>query len=734
MLITSIYTLTIFTSAFLLFLIQPMISKLLLPHLGGSPAVWNTAMLFFQILLLLGYAYAHVACKYLGARKQALLHIGLVVVALGWLPIAARTDIAVVSAINPVEWMMMSLLLSVGVPFFVLAANSPLLQYWLSRTNHKDAQNPYFLYSASNIGSMLALFAYPFALEPLLTLPQQSLFWSAGFVLFGLLMVSCVIYLRSHEAPQPETSTSTSDIEKPTFKRKCHWVLLAFCPSSLLLGVTTYITTDLASIPLFWVIPLALYLLTFILAFARTPLMVDRCLSAQVILVPVTAIAILFEVNAILPILLLHLMTFFVLAMGCHGTLARLKPDARHLTEFFLWVSFGGMLGGIFNALLAPVLFSEAFEYPLVFILSLLLRPQLQDDSSRERKLDYAVPFMLMITVIALMYCINPDDTASTETSILIQNNLMPVLLFIPAAFVAIMSYKRPQRFSLFILALFVAVPIGKITGSTTDSKSSLVMVERNFFGVNRLFESGVSNAMVLLHGTTLHGMQPLDPSKKMELTTYYHVMPDVYNHLSPSLYNHPVAVLGLGAGTLACIGHAGQAFDFFEIDPAIADIARNPKFFTYLSDCPPKSNVILGDGRLEMAKVDNDRYGFIVVDTFSSDSIPVHILTREALAVYISKLAKGGMMAFNISNRHLNLAPLMAALAKDAGLVAYIKEDRNSEESELISSSMWVVLARETADLGGLEKDDTNWVPLDDTKAFAIWTDNYSNIFQTLF
>ncbi len=693
MLITSIYTLTIFTSAFLLFLIQPMISKLLLPHLGGSPAVWNTAMLFFQIMLLLGYAYAHLGSRYLGPKRQSILHMVMLCLAAIWLPITAKTNLGFVSAVQPIQWVMLSLFLSVGGPFFVLSANAPLLQSWLAHTDHPDAKNPYFLYSASNIGSLIALFGYPLLMEPLFTLSQQTYLWSSWFVLFGALILGCIVYLRKHYVPLPAVTEEQGT--KPRLTQKLHWIFLSFCPSSLLLGVTTYITTDLASIPLFWVIPLAIYLLTFIFAFARKPILVDRMLSAQVILVPLTAIAMLFDLNSVTAILLLHLMTFFAFVMGCHGTLARLKPDPRYLTEYFLWISFGGMLGGLFNALIAPQIFDEPFEYPLIFIMTLLLRPQLIADVKRERILDYVVP----------------------------------------VAFVALKSHKRPLRYALFVLALFVAVPIGKNIGtSAKDEGGTLLFAERNFFGVNRLFKFPPTNSMVLLHGTTLHGIQSMDPDHKLDLTSYYSVIKPVYDHVGKELQHLPVAVLGLGAGTLACIGHEEQKFDFFEIDPAIALIASNPSYFTFLTNCPPTSTIRLGDGRLEIAKMDAKHYGFIVVDTFSSDSIPVHILTKEAIAIYLRKLADGGMIAFNISNRHLDLAPLMSAMIKDAGFVALIKADKVTDDKSLISSSIWVVAAKKIDDFHGLEKDDPHWQLMEDAPRVAIWTDNYSNIFQTLF
>ncbi len=721
---TKIYTLTIFTSAFLLFLIQPMISKLLLPYLGGTPALWNTSMMFFQMLLLLGYAYAHFSVKWLGAKRQACVHFVLLLCAIAWLPVVAKTQLGFESVQYPICWVMVSLFLSVGAPFFVLSANAPLLQYWLSETDHKDAQNPYFLYSASNIGSLLALGGYPFVIEPLLTLVQQTQLWSVVFLVFIVCISGCIWCLRGRYVPQ--AAAVVSEVA-PTAKQKMGWVALAFFPSSLLLGVTTYITLDIASIPLFWVVPLALYLITFILAFARVPMGVDFALKAQVVLVPITALALASRINHATLILLLHLLTFFVLTLGCHGTLARQKPHPKYLTEYFLWVSFGGMLGGVFNALVAPQIFTSLVEYPLVLGLALLARPAPGASSARDKRLDVVVPGI--IVALALAFVVASHMGAGAVLLPLLQHEAvlqaLAVVLCVGFTLFAVSLAKRPVRFAFSFLALVLLAPL--VNGETT-----LVYAERNFFGVNRVYVRPSDNAMLLMHGTTVHGIQALDPDLRMNLTSYYSVLADVFGHLSDARRDDPVAVLGLGAGTIACLGHAGQAFDFYEIDPAVAAIAGNADYFTYLKDCPPASHVQLGDGRLEIAKMADARYGVMVVDAFSSDSIPVHLLTREALAIYESKLGAGGLLAFNISNRHLNLEPLMLVMAKDANLVAMIKKDAHPK-GVLTTSSVWVVMAKDAKDFNGLGAD-SGWAPLEGDAHVAVWTDNYSNILQTLF
>jgi spermidine synthase len=751
---TSIYTLTIFTSAFLLFLIQPMISKLLLPYLGGSPAVWNTSMMFFQTLLLLGYAYAHLSAKLLGARKQFWLHLAMIGASLAWLPVSAVTDLGFLSVENPVKWVLVSLFLSVGFPFLVLAANAPLLQFWLSRTNHKDAANPYFLYSASNVGSLLALLGYPFVIEPLLELQQQTMVWSGIFALFVLFLLLCGRSMMKNLTPAPATpDISARSSPAPTWRIRFYWIALAFCPSSLLLGVTTYITTDIASAPLFWIIPLSLYLLTFIMAFARKPMLVDSAIMAQAVLVPFVIMALAFEVNFISQMLILHLFAFFYIALGCHGLLARNKPDVNHLTEFFLLVSVGGMLGGVFNSLVAPLIFTTPIEYPLVLILSLLLRPPegLFSKAKRERFLDYMIPVDFAIFLWVMFYAYKTLASDHPEILDAINNwmtislsggdasigfsllSILAVLLFIIFFIMAVMTSKRPVRFALTMAAMLVVVPL---TGSSPNSRlmHNVIYAERNFFGVNRVLYSNELKAMMIMHGTTLHGIQSVEAAHRLEPVSYYGVLREPFEHLDPRIKDSPFAVLGLGAGSLACFATPGQKVDFYEIDPAVADIAYNTKFFTYLSDCAPDTTrVIMGDGRLSLAKAPEAAYGAVVIDVFSSDAIPMHLLTREALQVYKSRLKPHGMLMFNISNRHMDLAPIMAALAKDSGLKALIKTTM-VPEGKLTKPSIWVVMAYEAEDFNALRAVNPDWKPLKADSDYSVWTDNYSNIIQTLF
>jgi hypothetical protein len=745
---TSIYTLTIFTSAFLLFLVQPMITKLLLPFLGGSPAVWNTAMMFFQIVLLLGYSYAHLGGKWLNSRMQTRLHLFVLLLSIIFVPLAIHTELGFGSVERPIFWVLFALTLSIGFPFFVLSSTSSLLQSWLSRTTHKDAQNPYFLYSASNIGSLLALAAYPLLLEPMFKLSQQLMIWSMLYFAFLALMAACALLLRHYLRPDLQDGARTpAELAAPVpLRRRAYWVLLAFIPSSLLLGVTSYITTDIASLPLLWILPLAIYLLTFILAFARKPKMIDRALNAQVGLVPLTALAIAFEFNYLTPVLILHLFTFFAVAMGCHGMLSRDRPEAAQLTAFFFCLSLGGMLGGIFNALLAPVMFTNPVEYPLILALAMFMRPSSLPESFASRRNDIVVG-ALFFAALALMFTLCEQlfgphhdlvESFNAWTKAHIHGfslTLRPLLSCI--FFVAVMCYlyrvhTRTLRFALSISALLVSVPL---LNAAPDSSAlaGVIFAERNFFGVNRVIDAKHSEAYVLMHGTTLHGMQSKKPEFKMHPTTYYGPLKEVFDALNETVESLPIATIGMGAGTLACFGKKDQEMDFFEIDPAVVRIAENPDYFTYYSDCPPKTNVALGDGRLELSKAPDGKYGIVIIDAFSSDAVPMHLITREALQIYLSKLAPGGILAFNISNRHLDLAPVMASLAKDAHLVAFLRRNMKPE-GVLAQPSIWVVMTR---DIGDFQEDSwptEGWHVLEASPGMRVWTDNYSNILQTLF
>jgi hypothetical protein len=746
----ALYTLTIFTSAFLLFLIQPMISKLLLPQLGGSPAVWNTSMLFFQTFLLLGYLYTHLSGKFLGAKKQTILHISLLLISIAWLPITLYTDVSFSSSNYPISWVIVSLFFSVGLPFFLLAANAPLLQFWLANTSHKDAHNPYFLYSASNVGSLLALLSYPVLIERALTLPTQTHVWSMLFCLFIALIAACAFYRTKHPITASQAAVNISKAEPaPTLRRKLYWMLLAAGPSSLMLGLTTYITTDISPIPLFWVIPLALYLVTFIAAFSKYSQIVDYALKAQNIFVPLTLLGMVMDVHFPYGLMILHVITFFITAMVCHGTLARKKPDAKHLTEFYVWMSLGGMLGGVFNAIIAPNIFTNTIEYSIAFFLCLLLRPSVDYVHTRKEYIkDVLIPLAFGAALVGVSYATGhlfsgyrellatsyqKTHTLST-TDVLVMSNSR--FIYITVLFLLIMTvidryYKRPLRFTLLVASLFCAIYYTS-HGTLFPRDVSVIYADRSFFGILRAYAYEEPPQHLLKHGTTTHGVQSLEAKYRLRPLSYYHPLPVVKNSLDPALKDYPYAVLGLGTGTSACVGHKNQVVDIYEIDPAVIKIANNPELFTYLRDCPTKHNIILGDGRLSMAAAPDHRYGLIVIDAFTSDAIPIHLLTKEAVAIYRQKVAEHGIIALHISNRYFDLRPVAAALAEDAGLQAILLNDWPRNDEPLVYASSWVLLTNDPKFLARANVTQ-KWRELKNDHTTALWTDNYSNILQVL-
>ncbi len=720
-----VYTLTIFVSASLLFLIQPMFAKMVLPLLGGAPAVWNTAMLFYQAVLLLGYGYAYLADKWLTPRWQVAVHFAVLALPLFALPIAVPLGWTPPTASNPLPWLLALLAVGVGLPFFAVSTNGPILQRWFGRTGHRSAADPYFLYAASNLGSMLALLSYPVLLEPLMRLRSQSMIWTAGYLLLAALIVACGCFVWRAPArtmSDPEMETDAPAAPQIGIGRRVRWVLLSLAPSSLMLGVTNYMSTDIASIPLLWIVPLALYLLTFILLFAPQP-PVPHWLMVQalpILLLPLLVLIVAGVHRPVALLLPLHLVTFFVAAMVCHGELARDRPGPGHLTEFYLWMSFGGVLGGVFNALVAPLLFTSVVEYPLALVLACLLGPLPGVSPGwfrlSARTLDVLGPALLALVTLA----------AAAGIVRLAPGPLGTVLVFCVAAIVCFGFRHRSLRFGLGVGAILL---VGLLY---TGDQSRLLWSERSFFGIHRIFQTPTGNAHLLIHGTTLHGMQSLDPKHALEPLSYYSRSGPagrVFAALNPAV-SREIGVVGMGTGSLACYGKAGQRWTFYEIDPTVERIARDDRFFTFLRDSPPTIEVVLGDARLSLVNAAPQRFGLLILDAYSSDSIPLHLISREALHLYQSKLSDHGVLLFHISNRHLDLEPVIAALAQDAGLIARILDDTSRSNADATiekTASRWVVMARRREDLGVLAESPHTREPR--TNDAPVWTDDFSSL-----
>jgi hypothetical protein len=734
--IVGVFASTLFISASLLFAIQPMFAKLLLPLLGGTPAVWATCMVFFQAALLAGYLYVHVATRYLEIRWQVLLHIVLLAASVAFLPVALPNGWSPPPAENPIPEITAVLLVAIGAPFALLSATAPMLQKWFSQMSHRDAADPYFLYVPSNVGSLVALASYPFLIEPNLGLVEQRTAWSVGYILFAGLLLACTLTLWLNRRTRdieltdvdrptaPVTAMPSPGMSDVTWLLRLRWILLAFAPSSLLLGVTTYLTTDIAAVPLFWVVPLGLYLLTFILVFARRQLLPHGMMTSIMpfAILPVVQLILWGLVGTAWLNFTLHLGAFFVAAMVCHGELVRLRPHTESLTEFYLCMSVGGVLGGIFNAVIAPLAFDLLIEYSIALALVCYLKPgKERDHGLQARILDVVLPVALGG---ALIWAIVPNSYAEEYAGW--------ITITILAAMLGLAWSERRVRFSLWIWALLVAAPL------YAQRVGSVIFLDRSFFGVSRVvdFDDGSRG---FYHGTTLHGTQSLDPRYRLEPTTYFTrsgPFGDIAGAFLDRRAGQEVVVMGLGVGTLACYGHSGDSWHFLEIDPMVADIAGNPQLFTYLSDCPPNSEIVLGDARLTIAGMPDGRFDLMIADAFSSDAVPVHLLTREAVELYLTKIKPGGAIAFHITNRYVDLEPVLADLAQNLGIVAYIRSDDDISADDRSRYdkryAVWVVAGRSERDMARL-REHPGWQPLSVQSNVRYWTDDFSNIVTVL-
>jgi spermidine synthase len=885
--LTPLFAATLFTSAALIFWVEPMVAKMLLPLLGGTPAVWNTCLLFFQTLLLAGYTYALFASRRLTFAQQAVAQLVLLVATAFVLPvtISAAAVRTVPREGDPSLWLLGCLLATVGLPFFTLSTLSPLLQNWFAASGHASARDPYFLYSASNAGSLVALAGYPLALEPLLPLLQQSRLWSLVFraVLVSLVAACALVIWRAQKRDAPARARAEDDdddgrdpprdararvgkdsgeigedrgeidglLDAPgdgrargdalasddaarqsagrpaaaarlTNARRLRWVLLAFAPSSLMLGVTTYLSTDIASMPLLWAVPLSLYLLTLIVVFARR-----RAVPRKIVEQLLPGVAIIFTLaylsGATQPawfLAALHLLFFTVAALMCHGRLADDRPEARHLSEFYLWMSVGGALGGLFNAIVAPLAFERVLEYPLAVVLACALLPDSRkrtraaahatdpagkidadttsktaetdaasktvaadstgrtdggttsntaaagpavkidgdtptsktdgdasetktDDGStgktvddgtpgnvaaapsgdaaaaptaRERWLDVAAPACVaLLTMLLGVFALR----LGWET-------MESLALVVGLPLVAVLQLRR--RALRFALALGGVMLGGHFYHSLL---TRTVHTERNFFGVLRVVREEEHELNWFYHGTTIHGRQSTALGRRCEPLSYYHregPLAQVFAAYNARPAAPSVAIVGLGTGATVAYARPGQRWTFYEINPAVLSLASAPDYFTYLSYCTGGATVetVLGDARLRLADAAPASFGLVVLDAFSSDAIPVHLMTQEALDLYLSKLAPGGVVVFHISNRSLDLHPVVADLARSRGLACLAFDDTTRGADK--EPSQWAALARRPEELQ-LLASDPRWRALPSDPARRVWTDDYSNI-----
>ena len=722
---------TIFVGSFLLFLVQPMIARMALPRLGGAPAVWNSAMLVYQALLLGGYAYAH-ALSRLNIRNQSFVHLILLASAALLLPIGL-SDQPVATGLTPALAVPLLLLLSIGPLFFAVSAQAPLIQRWYSAaTGGKD---PYPLYAASNFGSFAGLISYPLLVEPRMAIAGQSGLWTVGYVLLVVLTLGCAWVL-------PKAGVDTADAgysaeQAPTLRQRLWWVVLAFVPSGLMLSTTTYLTTDIVAMPLLWVIPLGLYLLSFTLAFAEgRGVVISICRLSPVVILTVGGISLQNAPGQPVLTMVSILMLLFTVAVTLHAEMYRTRPSPRFLTGFYLCMSIGGALGGIFSGLLAPLAFDWTYEHPILILLAGALVPQLfllpgaeaLWSGSRSRRLLLTAVYTVIVAGIAYAAIERPWPW-------LYENGAM-----IGAAAIGVVSLFCIGYRPAFLIGLVAMVLVFGGWDSLQRSFEPGARM-RSYFGIYTIRDEG--DTRILAHGTTQHGLQITTKGRERELTTYY----SPFSGVGQALFKVPavfgpyarIGAVGLGTGTLACYTRPGQTWRFYEIDPMMIEVARSGGKFSYLARCNPKVPIVLGDARLSLAKEPAGSLDFLALDAFSSDAIPMHMLTREAFAIFGRVLSPKGMLLVHISNRFLDLEPVVSVAAREGGWYAARYDDRvpiNSDAYDYISSSNWILMTRDAEVLRQVTTDpppDGKWRPLRADPGFAGWSDDYGSILPLL-
>ncbi len=684
-------------------------------------------MVFYQSILFLGYLYAHYLSTRLNQHRQIQIHAAVILISFLALPLALPDNTVPPTESNPTFWLLWTLFLAIGLPFFVVSTTAPLIQKWFANVGHHTSHDPYYLYAASNTGSLIALLSYPFLLEPNIGLANQKAYWGSGYLLLCLLIAGCAFILWKTQQKADIPQESITVVNHLPLSTKLHWLALAFVPSSLLLGLTNFISTDIASVPLLWIIPLTLYLLSFVIVFSKWndkihPLMVTL---QAVFLLPFIAYA--FINPADLPYwayLILHLLAFFFAVMVCHGELAKNRPHTQHLTTFYLIMSFAGMLGGMFNTFVAPFVFNGIYEYPIMIVAALLLRPGLKISINTGLLLQIALPAALVITGLILYASI--DNLLRYFDAIVIGLIALTCLTYV--------FRKRPVAFALLTGAIiFLALGLHGLSSHT-------LYQERTFFGVLAVREAVLTDEQnqpekyhELFHGTTKHGAQRLANNLSQIPLTYYSrpgPMGQLFKEYDNRDQNWNIGVVGLGAGALACYAKDQQNWTLYEIDPLVVDIASNPAYFTYLSQCSHNATMRVGDARLSLEKEPDQKFDLLVMDAFSSDSVPTHLLTKEALELYFKKLKPNGILAFHITNRHLSLKKVLSIHAEHMHFAALIEEFKPQQEIPLVVATDWVVMAKHAETLEPLRLSSLgNWQKLPLYFDMKPWTDDFTNI-----
>lgn len=693
----------------LLFVVQPMVGDMVLPHLGGSSTVWTTCMLFFQVMLLVGYVYAHVVAQKFPFRQQVWIHGFFIVLAVFFLPIGVPEWLLRTSE-APVLYLLLALTIGIGLPMFVVSSSAPLFQHWFGGLSHPHADDPYYLYAASNAGSILALLSYPFLIDRLFGIRTQSAGWTLLFLVLAMFVTACgwYVYTDSDYVDVDDVDEAENNLSA---MRIFLWIVITFIPSSLMLGLTHYITTDLASVPLLWVLPLAAYLMSFILVFARLrhPLWLYRIVIPPTILI---VFAITFEsLLSHVRLIGLHLICFFMIAIYFHGELAKDRPATNLLTQFYIYVALGGALGGVFNALIAPILFDSILEYYLLLAVSIALGGWI---FSVRKRFNWMYGLLIVTAGGYFFY----------ETTYVFVDDLDLVYLVMLVTFSLLFLYLiklKPVLINILLAVLFM-------TGYSLEHRSqNLLTQERSFYGNYKVLE--ISDwGRTFMHGTTDHGSQKFKDGKPInEPIGYYHPSGPM-GDIVMSFDLNRVGIAGLGIGGLASYAQDNHQFDFFEIDPVVESIAR--KHFGYLQSCGENCNVSIGDARKLIESQSTDTFDLIIMDAYTSDAIPTHLLTAESVELYLSRVKENGAVIFHVSNRHLDLEGVVGAIVNELGVEAVTKEYYPSVDNPDANSSTFVAVANDSQTLEPLERLPS-WRPT--LIGSVLWTDSYTNIVAVL-
>ena len=727
---------TILIGSFLLFLVQPMVARMALPRLGGAPSVWNSAMLVYQALLLFGYAYAHRLSRET-PRRQAAIHTAVLLVAALWLPLGLASFTPPANG-SPIFWVPWLLIASIGPLFFAVAAQAPLMQRWYALTGNQG--NPYALYAASNVGSFAGLISYPLLVEPFMPMLSQNWLWTGIYIVLVVAVALCARLLWQSRNDTAVEATSELRASSISMKRRLYWIALAAVPSGLMLSTTSHLTTDLMAMPLLWVIPLGLYLLSFSVAFAdnqRPAYWIGKV--APVILLATGAVVFMIWGKAAINGLAASLTLLFVVAVALHNEMFRTRPEPAQLTGFYLMMSAGGVIGGFFCAIVAPLIFDWTWEHPILILLAAILLPQTRFFSLGEEDIFGAKGMRILMLALGLLavaiglYAGRAMDLEATPAKII----LLAIIIGI-----GVIAAGQRVAFALVIAALMLA------NGGWRNVEQTMAGARmRSYFGTYTVNSSESGQVRWLSHGTTMHGMQSLDqPTKPI---SYYPTTSGVGITMTKAtkLYGPAasIGVVGLGTGTLACYRKPGQYWQFFEIDPLMIEIARDKKVFSFIERCAPQVPITLGDARLTLTDVPAGKFDILALDAFSSDSIPLHLLTKEAFATYRRALKPDGLLLVHISNRYIDLNPVIAAEVRAGGWFAALRHDSPTDKliAEGSRASQWIALSPQASKLAQLTGpvaarkapyyDAKGWIKLDSPEGTRPWTDDYASVLPHL-